>query len=600
MIDGNSCSRRILLAATGSGFIAGCLGESSEETPTTKTRNTPSPTPIPTETESDESGPLSGTEGGETDVHVGDYGATPDNDTDDTAAVRAAFQAAAQSGATVTFDEGTYQLQSPGPVIKEVDGLPYDQDICSIREMENLTVDGNGATFSMTGRTVDSQRVFAQTFRFERCPGLTVQDLTLQWDRDIPHTGGTVAQVTDGYVDVDVNDPYTPREGLLAISLIQYNTNLERVQGPLVNQAGSEKTCERRSDSRLRVYTVQNLSHIFTRGQGILVRHAQGPGMGMRIRGSPNTTLQNVTQHEIPGFAVRAGGHDLTIEDCTVEPRDGLWQSAARDSFHLTNMSGDIRLRNIRAAKSGDDAFNIKTWRREVTVEGARQLNLKRIVGETWFERGHTIEIGIGPNPWAVEATATIQSLDGPRTNLTLLLEDPLPASVREADVVSVINTDRTPDSVLLEDSEITAVRGITRYSVDHITVRNCHFHDMQGSPMWLQLSPLEGEPLEDFTVENNRFERVTTIRQYIHGYGEESQECPSDFFSDHTYRNNTFTEIRAPNPAISLNHISNIAITGNDFSGVADGVDPVEFGDNVDCDTVTIDGQTGCSFPSG
>jgi hypothetical protein len=594
--DGSDLSRRTLLAATGGGLLAGCLG-GSESTPTPTDVGTPSPTPPPTPTDEADDGPLTGTEGGETDVHVADYGAEPGVDEDQTAAIRDAFRAAAKQGATITFEEGTYHCNSSGPVTRQAAGgtVPLDQTFFTIEEFEDLTIEGNGATISLAGRVVDGTRHFAQTFKISNCPGLTIRDVTIDWDRDIPHTGGTVVENTDEYADIEVADGYTPREGLMAVALHPYDLERDHLVGSLHNQNGSGARCERRSDSILRVEKTDAHANTLQEGQGVQVRHMTHEAMGMRMNNNDDLLLQNVVFHSIPGFACTPNGHNVTVEDCAVTPRDDLFMSACRDGFHLGSTSGKLRFRNVTATKSGDDAFNLKVTRREATVKSPNTLELNNNVGSSWFDVGDEIEVGTGPNPYVPEATMTIADMEGPTAHLDLIFENDLPESVQNADLISAANVSKMPDTAVIENSKIGALRGTCRFMIDNLTLRNVEFEHM-GTPWIFMVGHLEGVPPSNLTMEECTFKDCGGIFPLITHYPTES--LTADFMTGHTFRNNTWENQRDTQNALRLDFMSELTFEGNDFSGLADGVQPVNFGNKVDCDTVTIDGQTGCTFP--
>jgi hypothetical protein len=245
--------------------------------------------------------------------------------------------------------------------------------------------------------------------------------------------------------------------------------------------------------------------------------------------------------------------------------------------------------------KSGDDAFNRKTNRLEVSVPDATTIQLSGLVGDGWFEAGDTLEVGIGPNPYVVETTATIAETEGPMTELTLTLEEPLPQSVQNADLVSMTNVSKMPDSAVIEDSKIGALRGTCRFMIDNLTLRNIEFEHM-GTPWIFMVGHVEGVPPSDLTMEDCTFNDCGNIFPVIAHYPLGS--LTSDFMTGHTFRNNTWENHRGSQKAMDLNYMSEVTFEGNDFSGLADGAQPVNFGNEVDCDTVTIDGQTGCVFP--
>jgi polygalacturonase len=131
----NRLSRRVVLATTGATVSgAGCLSGGEEPTATPQP-DVASPTPSPTDsnTYTGEWPTITGTEGGPTEIDVTDYGATPDDETDDTMAIRAAFEAAGKEGATVTFPAGTYRAQSKHSIPGRAQfGVPFDANVFTL------------------------------------------------------------------------------------------------------------------------------------------------------------------------------------------------------------------------------------------------------------------------------------------------------------------------------------------------------------------------------------------------------------------------------------------------------------------------------------
>jgi hypothetical protein len=603
-------SRRALLAAglTSVG-LAGCLGGETTPTPTPSgTAPATTPTATATTPTPDPADPLTGTEGGETDVSVTDYGAAPDDESDDTAAIRQAFRAAARSGATVSFEAGTYRVHSETPGFYQDADVPLDFPIVRLRGYEGLTVEGNGATLSARGRLVDGVRHFAPTFQIEDLTDTTIRNLTVDWDRDRSHSAGRVVADTESHFDLEVNDPYTPREGLFAVSFIRHPTDQDRVVGPLYLQRGEGARCHPRSESVLRVEKSEgNSAATLQEGRGVVVRHTSAAPYGLKCYETDGLTLENLTLHTIPGMAVNVhSGADIVMDGVSVvpSPTEGVWQSAGRDAFHIANVSGALTLRNLAVAKTGDDAFNLKGRRYTASVPDPETVVVERAALTDWcryppLAEGDAVELGAAPLPSVPAATRTIDSLAiecadrgvGVVTaTYRIGLDEPLPDDLAGADSLSVFNTTQTPDSIRLADSTVGKMRGTSRFQLDHLTIEDCEFHDTMWAPLVHRVGGPEGEPEHDFALRNCTFRNTARITMEVHGL---SDTPPMDFFADHTYEGNTWRDHHDGEPALALDHISDVTIADNDFGGVSG--DPIQFGPNVACDTVTIDGETGC-----
>jgi hypothetical protein len=624
-MDRSRCSRRTLLTATGSGLIAGCLGQDGAETPAPQTDDsteTATPARTPTPTDGDAPAAISGTEGGEREVSVADFGAEPDVEEDQTEAIRDAFRAAATEGATVTFPAGTYHLDTNGPLNHYNGDIPLDTYFLRLRGYEGLTVEGNGATLSLAGRVVDGTRHFARTLGIGPLTDATVRNLTVDWDRDIPHTGGTVIEDTPDYFDMEVGDPYTPREGLFAVSYIPYDPERNRVSGGLRLQHRQGARCEKRSDSVLRVQKTEQYSdRELDVGQSVMVRHGSAGGVALNANECDNLLVQNVEILSTPGMGVVVhGGTGVTLENVSVRPPENRWNSATRDGFHISSVRGELILRNVTASHTGDDAFNLKSDRRPVTTVVDRSTIEISYLAITWgdslyppYRVGDELELGASPEPVVPDITRTIDRLETsaePTDDLAVVrltnrigLDEPLSESVANAETISVLDTSATPDRVLLADSVAKKLRGGCRFQLDHTEIRDCVFNQTNGNPMLLMVMTVEGEPANDLTVRGNRF--IDTA--YRGGGGGmittflnmQSETPPNDLWANHTYEDNVFENISRPDfPAINLNDTSDVTIDNNDFSGLPDDVDPINYGDNVDCESISVNGKPGCLQP--
>jgi hypothetical protein len=615
-------SRRALLAATGTSLVAGCAGDTGgEDSPTMTPPDTPDTTPTATDTATTTPGattPITGTAGGETDVAVTDYGATPDDDSDDTAAIREAFAAAATEGATVTFEAGTYRLQ--GTDFRSLDRpVPLDYPLLSLADYQGLTIEGNGARLAAAGRLVDGKRHFAASLTLDDCVDTTVRDLTIDWDRDPPHSAGTVVEEADEYVDVDLADAYEPREGLFATGIIRYDQERGFVTAPFLSQGRfGDRQCQPRSGGVLRVPKSPDTSgDQFEQGQGILVRHANAGGMGVHTYNVDGFTLEGVTLHSLPGMAVNVfAGNDVTISDISVVPREGYWQSACRDGFHIGDVTGDLTLEGCTVTHTGDDAMNLKCRRYGVSeIPDARTVVIKKPATNGWYENipfaaGDEVELGhSGTHPLIPAVTRTIAEFEKSATRrnagavnatYTLTLERDLPQAVRDAETVSLINATHTPDSVTVRNCYSGKLRGGCRFQLDHTTIEDSEFESLRGNAVLLQAGGPEGETVNDFTLRNNRFVNCShtgggggIVTTFPHGPGD-TAALPSDLYADHTYEGNVFeADMRPEFPAINLNWVSDLTIADNQFRGVR--AQPVQLQAQVDCATTTVDGRDGC-----
>jgi hypothetical protein len=562
-------------------------------------------------------------------VNVADYGAEPDVEADQTAAIRDAFRAAATEGATVSFEAGEYWLQSD-TYWRDDAPAPMDYHLLWLDGFDSLTIEGNGASLAAKGRMVDGRASFAKVLNVENVDTLEFRDLSIHWDRWMPHSAGTVVENTEGYFDLELNAPYTAREGLYAVSFLQFNDELRRPEEPLYNQhRWGEKQCSVQSENVLRVpkkpvnaKAKRGASEgpSLEEGWGALVRHANAGAMGIQTFSCGDVTLDGVTLHSIPGMAVNVFAADnLTVRNTQVAPRDveGYWLSATRDGFHVGDVSGEILFENVVAENLGDDGVNFKVRRYTVdAVPDARTLVIRKLATPGWYEHlplvaGDTVEVGADPNPYVADATPTLQNVEkggeqnaggGWNAVYTLTVDRDLPESVQNAEHISLINASRIAESVTMRDTRIGKLRGANRFSLDNTTIENCEIYDTTRFPVIPHVIEKAGRAMHDFTFRNNTIARSATHPAYDGGRRAviwprivgPIQELTADFLTQYTFEENTFEDLPVGRSAIALHAMSDVTIDANDFSGITD-APPVFSRPPVDCDTVTIDGDTGC-----
>jgi hypothetical protein len=496
-----------------------------------------------------------------------------------------------------------------------------DYPILHLEGFDALTIEGNGASLAAKGRMVESKASVATTLSTEYVQDLTIRNLTIHWDRWMPHSAGTVIENTEEYFDLELNEPYTAREGLYATAFLRFNEERDGPQEPLYNQhRWGEKQCTVQSENVLRVPKKPQNSDSLQEGWSALVRHANAGGMGIQTWTCSDVTIEGVTLHSVPGMACNAfTGENLTVRDTAVVPRDqdGYWQASARDGFHISDWSGKVLFDGVEVEKIGDDGFNIKVRRYPVTrMPDARTVVIEKPATPGWYEHiamnaGDTIEVGIEPNPYVANTTATITDFEkgpddcetGCRAVYTLTLDSDLSQEIQNAEHVSVINDTHTPESVTVRDTRVGKLRGGNRFCLDDTTVENCEIHDTTRHPVMVHLAHVEGEPMQGFTLRNSTITNTGTHPTYDGGrvgavqpviLGNVPVDMNMRMWAEHTYENNTFEDLPRGRSAIHLQSVSDVTITGNDFSGVTD-APPVLTDSTVDCESLTIDGQTGC-----
>jgi hypothetical protein len=593
-----TATRRALLAATGGALAAGCLGDSSD-TPTA--RSTPD-----TATETPPSTSVGSPTAADGPIHVRDYGADPADEADDTAPIREAFAVARRTpGATVVFEAGEYLVESTE------DGrggswFTMKRPILDLQGHENLTVEGNGAVLQA--------RNWGPTMQLREVDGLTVRGLGIDWARDLPHTEGIVATDTEEYVDIEVNDAFDVRTGLKAVSLIQFDTDNDRITGNFLNQKGQVPDVppsEEVGDGVVRMFKSPQHTNTYPEGDGIIAKHTSAGGIAVDSWACGDLTFEDVQLYTAPGIGMAINDtKSLTLQNVAIEPPEGRWKSTARGGTNTSYIHDTISYRNFRNVRTGDDAYNFRGRRRDGPMEDSKTLTIESLVvpgNHEYFPyaAGDTAALSIRPHIDPVATTRTIATVEKEGTEVEggairgtyrITFESAVPQALQDAETVYIYNASRISNSAELVDSYMENMRGGGRISVDNTTIRNCEFVETLGNPVMPNPSPFEAKAPHNLLVEGNHFDTANmTAGAGVFATFTQNFEGTTETYQNITIRNNTFRNIINDRiAAIALSDCSAVTIENNDFGDLAR-ERWVSTGGNVDCETVTLDGSPVC-----
>src|SRR5437868_3329932 len=138
---------------------------------------------------------------------IGGFGAVADDGKDDTVAFTAALAKLVPSaGASLELGPGTYDLATRAT---PPDGM--SPPLLVIKDARDVTIDGHGAQLVCHD--------FATLFWFQNCRGLTIRNLSIDYD-PLPFTAGQMIAQGDGYVDLRIEPHHPLNAGLRAESLL--------------------------------------------------------------------------------------------------------------------------------------------------------------------------------------------------------------------------------------------------------------------------------------------------------------------------------------------------------------------------------------------
>jgi hypothetical protein len=516
-------------------------------------------------------------------IRVSDYGASPDTGEDVSNGILNAFAAASKEGATVVFEEGEYLLGA-GRNDTSVRETP---PLFDLEGYTDLTIEGNGAVLK--------PRHWSMSFRPIQCSNLTIRDLTIDWERDLPMSEGHVVEETADYVDLELREGFAAREGLPVRSFYFWDEQNGRVQYPLYHADAHETPTAVPEDGVLRCPKGEDTPAEMTiegepieQGKALIIRHVAYGGSAMRSYECEGVTMENVTCYSNPGmgFYLKHTA-DVTATNVGLETKGDNWMGNMADGFHLKNAYGDYELRDITIEGTGDDWLALPIYRHDVaTIEGTTVTTASRFsrlhdIEYHGFREGDTVAIATSPNLLEPAFTATVTNAettiedDRGHTGVgyfSVDLDATPPDDIMDADTVQLYHQGHLPDSILIDNATVGPIRGGARLRSPNVTIQNS---DLDGANLlWFHAQP-RGVLPDNGTIRDNTIDGGRVL--VVDG-------------NDITIENNTFAHDTS-DIGVEV-RTNNVTVASNDFSNWP--------GQNIevaasDCETVTVDGESAC-----
>jgi hypothetical protein len=357
---------------------------------------------------------------------VSNYGAQPNDNTDDTSGIQSAINAAISNGPNniVLFQSGTYDCSG---------GL-------TIYSATNLTVMGQGMQETLLLLNSSSG-----VFWIQNSQTIMISSLAIDFD-PLPFTAGYVVNVTSNYLDVQIVPPHRADVGQQVAAILRYDPTLMR---PAIGSSAYEiyQTAPANSSTTLVSSGILRIplasGTAFAVGDAIVARYAF---TDHAIDGEDltNFTLQSITIYTswaMGAVTLRAKG--LNIIDYHVKPGTGRWLSTAEDCMHFADSRNYINIFDSSCEAQGDDGLNVQAFYFQVTqVINSTALTIQEY---NWPD---VLNVGVGTHlefsssqqPFTVYGTTTVvsSSSNGPSTQL-FIFSSPINANV--GDWVAVADT---------------------------------------------------------------------------------------------------------------------------------------------------------------
>lgn len=403
-------------------------------------------------------------------LDVTQFGAIPDDGKDDTRAFLAAFQAV-QTNATklIEIPKGRYDLRA--------DGNPRNRGMLfPVTRTDGLTIRGQGAELMMSG--------IAGIFSFTECQNITVEGLTVDWDRP-GFSQGTVIAASPKQFDVQVEAAFPVQGGEPVTSFLSYDPATRRPDGGDLDVYNSVDKTELVSPQVLRVFLQRNIP--VKVGTLLVLRHqTYGPGV-FRFHRCADVRVSDTTVFTCPGMSlVGSISTNISLQryNVLIRPGTSRMMSATADATHFGGCKGTVSLEDCVFEGMGDDGVNVKSGLYLTVKERVDdhtvlcQHNLKMVDVP---DAGDDLELSHQETllPFATNRVVSASLEAGPEKIHRLTFAEALPAELRAGDVLG--NASRVPK---LRISRCTVrgnrARGVLCQTRDAV-IEDCTFRNCTG-----------------------------------------------------------------------------------------------------------------------
>jgi len=464
-------------------------------------------------------------------IDVSQFGAFPDDDKDDTGAVRTALEQAKKQGATkLVFPKGRYDFYPDKALMRHQFVSNNDEGIKSIvfplDGMQSFEIDGQGSDFLFHG--------FLSPVAIDNSSGIVLRGFTIDYMRTF-HSEGKILAVTDAYADVEIPPeyPYSVENGLLVFHNgksgkdrtpypVKTLLEFDPIKRETAYQArdyglGTSVRAEDLGNRRVRILHGKlkgTPGHVFVFGPN----HRKV--CAVTITDSSNVTVEDLTIFHCGGMGVVGQrSRDLFIRrvKVTPAPKKDRILSITADATHFVNCGGQVLLEDCLFELQKDDATNVHG----IYVRVAKRLSPTAVevklvhpqqYGFDFIKKGQKLELVKGPalTTYAHPVVKQVERLDKEYTRLTF--EEPLPDTVAIGDALAA-----TGDYAALTIRGCTIrgnrARGILLNSRGPTVVENNTFHT-SGSAILFEGDArfwYEQAGVSDCVIRNNVFTTVTT-----------------------------------------------------------------------------------------
>jgi hypothetical protein len=526
-------------------------------------------------------------------IHVSDYGAVANDDIDDTEDIQAALAACSTSGATLNFSAGTYLVQGSGT------GNP----IFVMDGYHNLAIDGNGAILSCENWDI--------VFYAQNSSQISVSDITIHWERDLPFSYGTITAKGSGFIDVTLTSPQVARAGLKTEAILQYDPANMR---PSDN--GYDYYQTDLGSTHIVASNVMRCSTNFSLsiGDNVIIRHQVYNNNAFQFIKVNGVTLNNLLVYSGAGMGIVGYANtNVSITNFRITRYGTRWMSTCADGIHLASTRGTINIKSCDLEGMGDDGINIHGIYFKAQYVSGNSLCLRDAWTNSapyWWDVPLTGDKLVIVDPVTMlkkgEATVVSSSSDA-GDNCLLVNFNSVAAGISEGDF---LYNEYTMAELTVTNTTVSRnrARGIL-IQTSNALISNCAFNRCSGTAIlatattggyFIESSPPEHITIRGCDIYNCNYGAVSMNAPLMLYTNTSTNQYANPVINDIHINNNLFTTI-SNQPAIYIRSSREVYLDSNQYSN--NSVQQVEymFDDNEFCSVyVNRKAPTGASAFGG
>ncbi len=433
-----------------------------------------------------------------------------------------------ENGTTITLPNGVHHARSDDfgnrflYISNNDDGIKHI--VFDLSDLENVTIDGNGAELLMHGEIIP--------FFMEGARNITIKNLTIDWAHPF-YAQGTVVAAGAGWLEIRFEDDYDVQiiDGQLkAVNpdlkypVALHNLNfIDPTKGEQAYRSTDEYnmmregnyTATRSADGTIRIESTR-MRNEPKPGQIAVFQYDGRTSPAIVVQNSSDIRIENVTEYHAGAIAnIFEGSENITIDRMTLTRRGDRWYSALNDATHHVDCRGNIVITNSRFEFQGDDGTNIHGIYR--TIDGRSgdngltlRLNHYQQLGVDTIRPGDTVAL-CDRESLEILATLTVTKVDPHDHQITnYTFKESLP-DLDWPHVVAIYYETNVNVNISGNTFQNNRARGVLVKSFGKIRIHDNYFHT-PGPAINTNYGTrgkwFESGPIDDLEITNNTFDQ--------------------------------------------------------------------------------------------